>query len=33
MAINASDRQAFNCIQEELPIYEGLPVKQQRKQQ
>ncbi len=25
MAINASDRQAFNCIQEGLPIYEGLP--------
>jgi hypothetical protein len=25
MAINASDRQAFNCIQEGLAIYEGLP--------
>jgi hypothetical protein len=25
MAINASDRQAFNCIQEGFPIYEGLP--------
>ena len=25
MAINASDRQAFNCIQEGVPIYEGLP--------
>jgi hypothetical protein len=25
MAINASDRQDFNCIQEVLPIYEGSP--------
>src|SRR5436190_15674038 len=25
MAINASDRQAFNCIAEGLRIYEGLP--------
>lgn len=25
MAINASDRQAFNCIQEGLPIHDGLP--------
>ena len=25
MAINASNRQPFNCIQEGLPIYEGLP--------
>ncbi len=25
MAINTSDRQAFNCIQEGLPTFEGLP--------
>jgi hypothetical protein len=25
MAINTSDRQAFNCIQEGLPTCEGLP--------
>jgi len=25
MAINASDRQAFNCIEEGLPIYQELP--------